>query len=485
MRAWLSIVALAFATLLNAQVVLFTDNFESYTGQLPNNNSLNTNPFDFYNNPCDTNDPIYRVFGVWHGIPAWPNLQLVNTASPYPHPDPDFAPLSCLAFDPFGAQPDPIPPARSGVQMLWGPARRWWDNAAWGRTQYVNFDPNETPLGDGAYFSFWFYDDGTYGRPSRAMGEFRSYASVASGVPGTTLLAIPSLGPYDSDTGVPGPGGPQPLSTRHYNIRGHTISSAFRPADSNPQHWADFRQVMRSPGWHHAAIWLTGDGSPDNPYQFTYVIDGITRTAPRPGSLVMTTAVLRRLGDTRTNSVQDIYYDDVEVGIGVPKAYSDAMFVGRVLPGCWRTDANGYLDVEGWIVDIEIRDTNGNLLLTLERRLPKKEPFYNNVDGEEDYTGLIGIPDFLPAGTYQFRFSLRNRPFVPATVTLNTPSRGEVITLACGDVNLDGCVDDADLLAVLFAFGNSGTDLPEDLNGDEVVDDADLLIVLFAFGTGC
>ncbi len=53
-----------------------------------------------------------------------------------------------------------------------------------------------------------------------------------------------------------------------------------------------------------------------------------------------------------------------------------------------------------------------------------------------------------------------------------------------GDVNGDGCVDDADLLAVLFAFGSVGP-RPEDLNCDGIVDDADLLLVLFAFGSGC
>ncbi len=52
-----------------------------------------------------------------------------------------------------------------------------------------------------------------------------------------------------------------------------------------------------------------------------------------------------------------------------------------------------------------------------------------------------------------------------------------------GDVNGDGCVDDSDLLAVLFAFGGQGG--AEDINGDGVVDDADLLVVLFNFGTGC
>lgn len=56
---------------------------------------------------------------------------------------------------------------------------------------------------------------------------------------------------------------------------------------------------------------------------------------------------------------------------------------------------------------------------------------------------------------------------------------------AGGDVDLNGCIDDADLLAVLFAFGSSGLFLPEDVTCDGVVDDADLLTVLFAFGRGC
>ncbi|GIV08686.1 MAG: hypothetical protein KatS3mg019_0777 [Fimbriimonadales bacterium] len=55
-----------------------------------------------------------------------------------------------------------------------------------------------------------------------------------------------------------------------------------------------------------------------------------------------------------------------------------------------------------------------------------------------------------------------------------------------GDVDNNGCVDDADLLAVLFAFGQSGANLGRvDVNCDRVVDDADLLVVLFNFGRGC
>ncbi|MCX7924317.1 MAG: hypothetical protein N2554_00735 [Fimbriimonadales bacterium] len=52
-----------------------------------------------------------------------------------------------------------------------------------------------------------------------------------------------------------------------------------------------------------------------------------------------------------------------------------------------------------------------------------------------------------------------------------------------GDTDGDGCIDDGDLLTVLFAFGNQGGDA--DVNSDGVVDDADLLIVLFNFGAGC
>ncbi len=60
-------------------------------------------------------------------------------------------------------------------------------------------------------------------------------------------------------------------------------------------------------------------------------------------------------------------------------------------------------------------------------------------------------------------------------------------TWRTGDTNGDGCIDDADLLAVLFAFGSPGTGYTrhEDINKDGVVDDADLLTVLFEFGSGC
>lgn len=55
---------------------------------------------------------------------------------------------------------------------------------------------------------------------------------------------------------------------------------------------------------------------------------------------------------------------------------------------------------------------------------------------------------------------------------------------AQGDANRDGCIDDADLLQVLFAFGTTGQNAA-DVNCDGIVDDADLLEVLFLFGAGC
>jgi dipeptidyl aminopeptidase/acylaminoacyl peptidase len=54
-----------------------------------------------------------------------------------------------------------------------------------------------------------------------------------------------------------------------------------------------------------------------------------------------------------------------------------------------------------------------------------------------------------------------------------------------GDATGNGCVDDQDLLLVLFDFGRTGEGLLSDLNGNGVVDDADLLIVLFNYGAGC
>jgi uncharacterized membrane protein len=52
-----------------------------------------------------------------------------------------------------------------------------------------------------------------------------------------------------------------------------------------------------------------------------------------------------------------------------------------------------------------------------------------------------------------------------------------------GDLNGDGCIDDADLLMVLQNFGTYNPDA--DVNCDGVIDDSDLLAILSNFGLGC
>lgn len=85
------------------------------------------------------------------------------------------------------------------------------------------------------------------------------------------------------------------------------------------------------------------------------------------------------------------------------------------------------------------------------------------------------------AGAFQWQISLV--PFARRRVVVHYAFNTTALPLLA-DVNQDGCVDDTDLLELLFAFGANTFD-PVDVNGDGVVDDSDLLEVLFWFGTGC
>ncbi len=102
------------------------------------------------------------------------------------------------------------------------------------------------------------------------------------------------------------------------------------------------------------------------------------------------------------------------------------------------------------------------------------------------YTVAIDYRSVAPAdysGNYFFINLGFNSAAGPAVIYIDNVR--VLVDAVPGDVNGDGCVDDADLLAVLFAFGQSGFGLPEDVNEDGIVDDADLLEVLFNFGSGC
>jgi len=85
-------------------------------------------------------------------------------------------------------------------------------------------------------------------------------------------------------------------------------------------------------------------------------------------------------------------------------------------------------------------------------------------------------------GMLQVRISVPGWLSKRRTISLTQGTTADWV-LTNGDANRDNRVDDADLLMVLFAFGQSGDNRPEDLNGDGSIDDADLLIVLFNFGS--
>ena len=95
--------------------------------------------------------------------------------------------------------------------------------------------------------------------------------------------------------------------------------------------------------------------------------------------------------------------------------------------------------------------------------------------GNQNCGGTAGTGFYYFGGTPRASFYLR---------VLGAATLADAI-VSNPDIDGSGCVDDADLLAVLFAFGNSGSGLDEDANCDGTVDDADLLEVLFNFGNGC
>lgn len=96
----------------------------------------------------------------------------------------------------------------------------------------------------------------------------------------------------------------------------------------------------------------------------------------------------------------------------------------------------------------------------------------------------IELPESFLEDTITFvRFSGQGRYPEGAVFLAALTIEVEGCSASNGDVNRDGCVDDADLLAVLFAFATS--DGEADLNCDGSVDNADLEIVLSAFGQNC
>ena len=107
-----------------------------------------------------------------------------------------------------------------------------------------------------------------------------------------------------------------------------------------------------------------------------------------------------------------------------------------------------------------------------------------DIDNLNNSGSPFGPGDFT--GAFQWQFTLRDGESRSTAIALTINVEPPSCQPHSGDVTGEGCVDDADLLQVLFAFGQTGDNLGRvDVNCDQVVDDADLLLVLFNFGSGC
>lgn len=154
------------------------------------------------------------------------------------------------------------------------------------------------------------------------------------------------------------------------------------------------------------------------------------------------------------------WLDDEVAPDEVDQVYAQAMG-GLEIPGSQRRRPDGTT----WEPDVIIFFQNGSWIAADAGR----------ASGAGNFGPFVtSTTNLVVGGTLPPQF---NREVTPGN--LNPGDRASVP----GDVNCDGCVDDADLLQVLFNFG--GNDARSDVNGDGTVDDADLLIVLFNFGTGC
>jgi hypothetical protein len=203
---------------------------------------------------------------------------------------------------------------------------------------------------------------------------------------------------------------------------------------------------------------------------------------------------------TKTRSFSDVaapYRIDIYVAQNDPNPASDPQsdpnwtLVGTLskangtLPNVCEWDASTN-NTFGECPQATLDHLNGNNRLGLKfYQDPTNEIWYStlNVSGQ---SGVRYVALVIPQGNQYGQdptLNASNRTTSSLRYTNITDVRVIARVGPEGDVNGDGCVDDADLLIVLFNFGNAGGQ--GDVNGDNIVDDADLLIVLFNFGAGC
>jgi hypothetical protein len=145
---------------------------------------------------------------------------------------------------------------------------------------------------------------------------------------------------------------------------------------------------------------------------------------------------------------------------------------------CW-VAGNNPISMDGrWIVGIRVSPREGVLIDTQTNTVHSMDTYFSSI---LCHRCSLNNP---------YAISKNGRYIVGVGTKDGEPTFYLLDMIGCrahdGDVNEDRCVDDADLLQILFSFGSSGSSLGRvDVNCDEVVDDADLLIVLFNFGSGC
>jgi thermitase len=151
---------------------------------------------------------------------------------------------------------------------------------------------------------------------------------------------------------------------------------------------------------------------------------------------------------------------------------SASVMAALTVPISGRITINGFSgSYNGRSVEVHLRPLNSGTILATATTTANSAGDYS-----VSFFNYLGYYDLAirAQGTLLRRVANR-RVRYPGLTNLN-------VTLVPGDINGDNIIDDADLLQVLFAFGQSGSNRPEDLNGDGTVDDADLLLVLFNFG---
>ena len=218
-------------------------------------------------------------------------------------------------------------------------------------------------------------------------------------------------------------------------------------------------------GRFHAFRWTESGGMqdlgtlPGGRYSYAFAVSA-------DGSVVVGWATnaagqFRAFRWTASGGIQDL---GTLPGGGYSSAYGVSAD-GSVVVG-WATNAAGYDRAFRWTASGGMQDLNTTYASLLGNGSELRSAYAISPDGRY----IVGRGWNAATGRYE-------------AYLLDTGPR---CTAHNGDVDGNGCVDDADLLAVLFAFGNTGSNLGRlDVNCDGVVDDADLLQVLFNFGSGC